>query len=318
VPPAALRRLQPDPDALAALLRSGQVRRAPLGPEGLRAPGPAPLGTGLAALDALLGGGLHRGELCELLAPPSSGGTAVLRAALGAATRAGELCALVDPADALDPRGAALAGLDLRRLLWVRPGTLGHALRACELLLEARFALVALDLGNLEPPRPRPRTPQQRGVHLERLPQLGRLTPRDGALIERVPVTSSVHGGEPQERVQLVRKVEQPGPSPWARLSRKAERYRGVLLVLSRTPQAGSFAAATVELGRAQARWEGAPGTPGRLFTGASAQVSVARARHAPPSGPLRLVLPWVEPAMPEDQSAPGSAATRARGGWDY
>ncbi len=312
MPPAAVRRLQPDPDALAQLLRSGQVRRAPLGPEGLRAPGPAPLSTGLSTLDALLGGGLHRGELCELLAPPSAGGTALLRAALGAATRAGELCALVDPADALDPRGAALAGLDLRRLLWVRPGTLGHALRACELLLEARFALVALDLGNLEPPRPRPRTPQQRGVHLERLPQLGRLGP-GGGLIERVPVNSSVHGGEPQERVQLVRKVEQPGPSPWARLSRKAERYRGVLLVLARAPQAGSFAAATVELGRAQARWEGAPGTPGRLFTGANAQVTVARARHAPPSGPLRLQLPWLEPAVPEDGSAPGSAATRAR-----
>ena len=265
VPPAFVHRLQPDPDALARLLRSGQIRRAPLAPEAPQAPHQRPLSTGVAALDALLGGGLHRGELCELVAPPSAGGTALLRAALGSAARAGELCALVDPADALDPRGAAEAGLDLRRLLWVRPGSLAHALRAVELLLEARFALVALDLGSLEPPPHRAARPFE-GVEL----------------------------------VRHERKLDRPGPSPWARLSRKAERYRGALLVLGRTAQAGSFAASTVELSRAQPRWEGAPCTPGRLICGASAQALVARTRHAPPSAPVRLGLPWTEPAVPE------------------
>src|SRR5204862_322315 len=81
----------------------------------------------------------------EIVAPPSAGGTALLRAALGAATRAGELCALVDPGDAFDP-GAP--GIDLRRLLWVRPADTLVALRAAEIALEARFALVAVDLGS--------------------------------------------------------------------------------------------------------------------------------------------------------------------------
>ena len=288
MPPAFAHRLQPDPDALARLLRSGQLRRAPLAPETPQAPHqrPLPLSTGVAALDALLGGGLHRGELCELVAPPSAGGTALLRAALGSAARAGELCALVDPADALDPRGAAEAGLDLRRLLWVRPGSLAHALRAVELLLEARFALVALDLGSLEPPPRRAARPF--GAYDDRAQYLAgerKLESADPAVPRHI------------ELVRHERKLERPGPSPWARLSRKAERYRGALLVLGRTAQAGSFAASTVELSRAQPQWEGAPGTAGRLFCGASAQALVARTRHAPPSAPVRLGLPWAEPA---------------------
>ena len=97
-------------------------------------------------LDAALGGGLARGQLHEIVAPAGAGGTALLRACLAAATQAGELCALVDPADSFDPRQP---GIDLRRLLWVRPRDPVQALRAAEIALEARFALVALDLGDL-------------------------------------------------------------------------------------------------------------------------------------------------------------------------
>jgi len=137
---ALLNRRVIDPEALGELLRSGQVRRAPL--QGPEAPRLLPLG--VPALDAALGGGLVRGWLHEIVAPPSAGGTALLRAALGAATRAGELCALIDPADAFDP---APGDIDLRRLLWVRPTGPVQALRAVEMALEARFALVVLDLG---------------------------------------------------------------------------------------------------------------------------------------------------------------------------
>src|SRR5207253_856993 len=43
-----------------------------------------------------------------------------LLAALANATRHGEVCALVDASDGLHPSSAASAGIEMRRLLWVR------------------------------------------------------------------------------------------------------------------------------------------------------------------------------------------------------
>ncbi len=84
-------------------------------------PAPEMLSSGIAAINALTGG-WPRGCLTEICGPASSGRTTVLLAALAAATRRGEFCVLVDASDALDPRSAADAGVDLDRLLWVRCG----------------------------------------------------------------------------------------------------------------------------------------------------------------------------------------------------
>jgi len=77
--------------------------------------------SGIAALDELTGG-WPRGTLSEWFGPASSGRTSILYAALAAATARGELCALVDAGDAFDPESAAAAGVDLKKLLWVRCG----------------------------------------------------------------------------------------------------------------------------------------------------------------------------------------------------
>jgi len=241
----AARRLQRDPKALEELIRTGQVRRAPA----LSPREPRPLSTGLAALDSALGGGLSRGQLHEIVAPAGAGGTALLRACLAAATQAGELCALIDPADSFDPRQP---GIDLRRLLWVRPRDAVQALRSAEIALEARFALVALDLGDL------PRPPARKGV---------------------VQVV----------RFSFEKRPPAPGASPWARLARRAEKHAGAVLLLSRAMQAGTFAAATVELERGPSRWDGAPGAPARILRGVHAVSAVARQKRMPPSGPLPL-----------------------------
>ena len=84
-------------------------------------PAPEMLSSGIAAINSLTGG-WPRGCLTEICGPASSGRTTVLLAALAAATRRGEFCVLVDASDALDPRSAADAGVDLHRLLWVRCG----------------------------------------------------------------------------------------------------------------------------------------------------------------------------------------------------
>jgi len=100
------------------------------------------------ALDELLGGGLPRGKLVEMIGARSSGRFSMVLAAVAAATAAGEAAALVDLGDGLDPEAAAALGADLRRLLWLRPGTLKQALAGAEILLGGGFPLVALDLGN--------------------------------------------------------------------------------------------------------------------------------------------------------------------------
>jgi hypothetical protein len=84
-------------------------------------PAPEMLPSGIAAINALTGG-WPRGCLTEICGPASSGRTTLLLAALAAATRRGEFCVLVDASDALDPRSAAEAGVELDRLLWVRCG----------------------------------------------------------------------------------------------------------------------------------------------------------------------------------------------------
>src|SRR5205814_4366450 len=79
--------------------------------------------TGIAALDELLSGGWPIGALSELCGRRSSGRTSVLLAALACALGAGHAAALVDADGALDPRGAAAAGVPLAQLIWVRAGT---------------------------------------------------------------------------------------------------------------------------------------------------------------------------------------------------
>ena len=232
-------------DLLEQMLRDGQVRRA----QALSPGTPRPLPTGVPSLDAALGGGLWRGQLHELVGPPGAGATALLCAALASATGAGELCALIDPGNTFDP---GQRGIDLARLLWVRPRDPVQALRAAEIALEARFALVALDLGDVSVLPP----------------------PRGGVV------------------VRFEKRLASAGTSPWARLARKAEKHGGALLLLARASQAGTFAAATIELRRGPAQWEGRQGAPGRYLRGAQSVGAVARHKRMPPSTPLPFTLP--------------------------
>jgi hypothetical protein len=97
---------------------------------------------------------LRQGAITELVGPLSSGRTSVLMLCLRAVTRRGALAALVDVDHAFDPGSAAAAGVELRRLLWVRgEGRRHDALKAVDLLARCPgFALVALDVGE-SPPR---------------------------------------------------------------------------------------------------------------------------------------------------------------------
>jgi recombination protein RecA len=80
---------------------------------------PVTVSTGIAALDELTGG-MPRGALTEICGPASSGRTSVLLSLMAGMTEAGEVCALVDASDSFDPHSAEAAGVELKRVLWVR------------------------------------------------------------------------------------------------------------------------------------------------------------------------------------------------------
>jgi recombination protein RecA len=63
-----------------------------------------------------------RGAITDISGPISSGRTALVHAILAEATGEGECCAVVDCRDAFDPVSASEAGVDLKKVLWVRAG----------------------------------------------------------------------------------------------------------------------------------------------------------------------------------------------------
>jgi recombination protein RecA len=105
--------------------------------------------SGIPTLDTSIGG-LPRGAIVELVGAPSSGRTSLALTILSTLIQHDEVCALVDGTDAFDPESGAAAGIDMRRLLWVRCRNLDQVLRSTDLLLQGGgFGAVALDLSDL-------------------------------------------------------------------------------------------------------------------------------------------------------------------------
>src|SRR6185437_1241845 len=86
--------------------------------------------TGIEALDQLLKGGLPQGAITELVGPECSGRTSIALSFLARMTREERVCAWIDVSNAFDPPSAAAAGIDLRRLLWLRCGVTSQTARS--------------------------------------------------------------------------------------------------------------------------------------------------------------------------------------------
>jgi protein ImuA len=125
-------------------------RRAPRRPDSIS--------SGWKEVDALLpGGGFPRGALSEIAGGPGSGKTTLALSVLAAAAGAEGLAAFVDARRELYPPAAAAFGVDLDRLLIVRPSPPAGVRRAGEevrvalwtgeaLLGSGAFEAVALDI----------------------------------------------------------------------------------------------------------------------------------------------------------------------------
>jgi len=98
--------------------------------------------TGLPSLDQILGGGLLRGAVTQIIAPlPSTGATLFLQELIHALRAQAQLVALVDGADCFEPVSAA------DHLLWVRCRYALEAVKAADLLLrDGNIPVTILDL----------------------------------------------------------------------------------------------------------------------------------------------------------------------------
>ena len=113
---------------------------------------PELLSTGLGPVDSLIEG-CPRGRITEIAGPVSSGRTTLLHSILAEASRLGEYVAVVDANNSFDPSTATAAGVELKRLVWVRcNGNVEHAMRSADLLVHAGgFGVIALDLCDAPP-----------------------------------------------------------------------------------------------------------------------------------------------------------------------
>jgi len=105
--------------ALRQEIESSLASRIPaaLSPQAVQAPRLLPIAN--EAVNALLGGGLPIGGVCEFTGPTSAGRTSLALSVLSEAT-VDSACAYIDVSDSLDARSAAAAGVRLKNLLWVR------------------------------------------------------------------------------------------------------------------------------------------------------------------------------------------------------
>jgi hypothetical protein len=120
--------------------------------------------TTLTPFDELLGGGLARGKMTELAGRGAR--FSVVLAAIASATSMGEAAALIDAGDHFDPQLAEMNGVDLQRLLWVRPRTMQEAVAAAEMIGTSGFQLIVVDAG--VPPLRGRRLPDAAWVRLAR------------------------------------------------------------------------------------------------------------------------------------------------------
>ena len=203
--------------------------------------------TGLAELDELLRGGLPLGAITELVGPECSGRTAVALSFVARGMAEEKVCAWIDVSDALCPESAMAAGVDLKRLLWVRCGVANAGER---LSREGKFALSPKYF--VPPPikkglhgggfGPHPRS-EVKGLSeaVNGLLQQDRIVPRCS---------------EPQRKLRTAREMPQSVPATQLRNTKRAvtsispfTRIEQALRVTDLLLQAGGFGAIVLDLG---------------------------------------------------------------------
>ena len=234
-------------------------------------PRPEMLATGIPQMDALTGG-IPRGCLSEIYGSGSSGKTSMLVAALASATRKGEACVLIDASDCFDPASGATAGIDFKKLLWVRCGGLPK--------LGIRAVVAHKKAANDQPPTTNGFLFRQK-KHEHRLEQVLKATD--------LILQSGGFGLVALDLAGITDKFIRRIPlASWFRFQRAVEHTKTALLVISEVPCAQTCAALVLKLSAFS--WQ------------LSGKLSVAGGQPAETSAvcnPADLVFPLYAPPEP-------------------
>ena len=126
------------------------------------------LSSGIDSLDQIIGGGLPKSGITELISPEMSAGSAsLIHLLVQAAQQDRFFVVLIDGCDSFDPQ--SLANGCLRHLLWVRCRNSFEAIKSADLLLrDGNFPLILVDLV-LNRPEELRKIPQTSWYRLQRL-----------------------------------------------------------------------------------------------------------------------------------------------------
>lgn len=230
------------------------------------------LSSGIAALDAILDGGIVRGRVSEIVGRPGFGRTSLAASFAAIATRRGEVAAWVDSSGAFDPRSLAAAGADLSRILWI----------GADAAVRARDSV------------------KSPGVEFAPARSIG--SPK--ASIKPVLMAAEMvlgAGGFGLVVIDLGGHARTLTLSAALRLARAAERSGAVIIVLAERRTCGTFAALSLVLGRIRPFFSRtAPGAPA-LFDGIRVEAYVARNKlgGSGQAAVWRALVDPTSPAMP-------------------
>jgi hypothetical protein len=219
-------------------------------------PAPEMLASGVAAVDALVGG-IPRGCLSEIYGSASSGKTSLLMATIATATQQEESCVLIDAADSFDPESGAAAGVKFGKFLWVR---CGHKLSALSRPQSAKKSLAPGSRSALAHDARRT-TDGDFGVKTRSENRLEQVLKTTDLVLQSggFGLVALDLGGIPEKFVRRI-----PLAS-WFRFQRAVEHTRTALLVISEFACAQTCAAVVLETSIQHSALSIQPGNPSQV-----------------------------------------------------
>jgi len=271
------------------------------------------LGCGIIVIDRLIGGGIVRGRISEIIGNPGVGKTSLAAAFAASVTARGEVAAWIDVGSGFDPASIAAAGVDLARMLWV-------AMPADRNLPGSRT------VNEIERDRPRPSRPAHRFENFA--DELAEYLVGDPANYSASYSTSGRYAKRSTSMIVLKATewiltaggfglvvIDCGGMSDkgWfsaftqsaaLRLAHGAERSGAAVLVIAPHRMCGTFAALSLMLSRNRACFSRACSGAPVLFDGLTIEARVTRNKLGGSGG----VATWMALADPSTATCPATA----------